>query len=231
MMRIAAGRGGGVGGAAAPAFQEESLFEYHLYTLQRPATVRNRETKQLSLLEGHDIPYQKKLIVDSMNGYTNYYPTEGEVGTGPLHTQVRVEFTNDEASHLGMPLPKGKFKVYQRDKEGSSQMLGEAEINHTPRNERISLPIGNSFDIVASRKRTEFHQISEVETLESFEIEVRNRKSTAETVHVYERKWGDWKVTKKSQDFDKLDSNTADFVVNLKPNEVKTVSYTVHTRW
>ena len=222
---------GGFGGGAAPAFQEEPLFEYHLYTLQRPATVRNKETKQIGFVEAHGVPVTKKLIIDSMRGYWNYYPTEGEVGTGPIHTQVRIEFVNDEAGHMGMPLPKGKFRVYQRDSEGSVQMLGEDQIDHTPRNERISLVVGTSFDIVASRKRTNFQRLSGNETLESFQIEVRNRKTTAETVHVYERKWGDWTITQKNRDFVKLDSNTADFVLHLKPNEVQQVEYTVNTRW
>jgi hypothetical protein len=221
-----------IGGAGrGRSFEEEPLFEYHLYTLQRPATVRNKETKQISLLEGHGIPVTKKLIVDSMRGYDNYYPTEGEVGTGPIHAQVRLEVVNDEASHLGMPLPKGKFRVYQRDKDGSVQMLGEDQIDHTPRNERISLAVGNSFDIVANRKRTNFSRVSANEVSEGFEVEVRNRKTTPETVHVYERKWGDWKITKTNHNFVKLDSNTADFVLDLKPNEVQTIAYTVDTKW
>jgi hypothetical protein len=216
---------------SAPAFHEESLFEYHLYTLQRPATLRNKETKQLSLLEGDGVPVHKKLIIDSDGDGNQYYPSEGEVGTGPLKTQVRLEFTNDEASHLGMPLPAGKVRVYQRDSEGSVQMLGEDSINHTPRNEKISLVVGTSFDVVGSRKRTNFTRISANNAIESFEIEVRNRSTKPETVHVYERHWGDWKITKKSDDFVKLDSQTADFVLNLKPNEVRTISYTVQTRW
>jgi hypothetical protein len=226
------GVGGGGGLAKAEAnFQEESLFEYHLYTLQRPATVRHNEIKQLSLLEGHDVPVTKKLIVDSMLGYGNYYPGEGEIGTGPLKPQVRVEFDNNKASGLGMPLPQGNVKVYQRDKSGSVQMLGEDRIEHTPKDEKISLAIGRSFDVVASRKRTEFQRISDRAVRETFEIEVRNRKDTPETVHVMERHWGDWRVTAKSMDFQKLDSNTMQFVLNLKANEVRKVSYTVETRW
>jgi hypothetical protein len=85
--------------------------------------------------------------------------------------------------------------------------------------------------VVANRKRTDFHRISDQEVSESFEIEVRNRSTTSKTVDVYERKWGDWTIKKKNLDFKKLDSNTAVFTVDLKPNEVKTVSYTVFTKW
>lgn len=132
---------------------------------------------------------------------------------------------------MGMPLPAGKVKLYQRDQSGSVQMLGEDQINHTPRNERVSLVVGRSFDVVASRKRTNFTRLAPNWVRQTFEIEVRNRKETAETVNVIERNWGDWKVTEKSQEFTKLDSNTIQFAVTLKPNEVKTVRYTVETKW
>jgi len=214
---------------AAKAFAEESLFEYHLYTLDRPATIRNKETKQLSLLQGQDFPVTKRLIVDSISN--SYYPGEGEIGTGDIKPQVRVEFVNDKASGLGMPLPKGKVRVYQRDQSGSVQLLGEDQIDHTPRNERVSLVVGRSFDIVCSRKRTNFTRINYRSVRESFEIEVRNRKETAESVDVLERHWGDWTITKRSQDFIKLDSNTAKFPLTLLPNEVKKVVYTVETKW
>ena len=216
---------------APAAFKEESLFEYHLYTLQRPATIRNNETKQLSLLEGKGIQITKKLIIDSMQGYTNYYPSEGEVGTGSLKPQVRLEFVNSLENNLGIPLPKGNVKIYQRDNSGSVQMLGEAAIDHTPKNEKLSLVVGQSFDIRADRKRTNFRRINDTTTEESFEIAVRNRKDVADTVHVYERHWGSWNVTEKSMPFEKLDSDTMDFVVNLKAGESRTITYTVVTNW
>lgn len=227
--------GRGAGGAmemkSADAFKEESLFEYHLYTLQRPATVKNREIKQVSLLEGHGIVYTKKLIVDALMDNWRFYPSEGEIGLGDIKPQVRVEFENSEKNDLGIPLPAGTVKVYQRDKSGSVQMLGEDRIDHTPKNEKISLVVGKSFDVRATRKRKNYRRINDRTFEQTFEVEVRNRKDTAETVHILERMWGDWKITQKNTDFEKLDANTAQWVVVLKPNEVKTVTYTVVTTW
>lgn len=216
---------------AAKPFQEQALFEYHLYTLQRPATIRNNEIKQLSLMEGHGISYDKVLIVDSMEGFSTYYPGEGEVGTGTIKPQVRIEFTNSEANGLGMPLPKGNVKVYQTDSSGSAQMLGEAAIDHTPKNEKLSIVVGRSFDVRANRKRTNYHAVSARESTESFEIEVRNQKAVPQQVRVMERHWGDWSVIAKSMPFTKLDANTMEFVVDLKAGEKRTVTYTVDTRW
>ncbi len=227
--------GGGARGALADTksggFNEESLFEYHLYTLQRPATVKNKESKQLSLMEGSQIPIKKQIIFDSMGGYQDFYPSEGEVGTGALTPLVKVKFANDEKSHLGMPMPAGKIRLYQRDSKGSLQFIGEDQINHTPRNEKITLNVGRSFDVRADRKRTDFKRLGPTSFRESFQIEIRNRKQEATTVSVYERHWGDWKVTEKSMDFTKEDASTMVFEVTLKPDEVKTITYTVDTKW
>lgn len=235
------GQAGGFGGGAREmamksadtGFVEEQFSEYHLYTLQRPATVRNNEMKQLSLLESVGVPVTKKLLVDASRDYWQYQPGEGQVGTGVVKPLVLIEFINDEKSKLGMPLPMGSIKVFQRDKSNSVQMLGEAQIQHTPRNEKLSLPIGRSFDVVAERKRTEFHWLgsSNRGCVQTFEIEVRNRKDTPAVVHVIERPWLEWKITSHSTDYVKLDSNTVDFEVSLKPNEVKKVVYTVEVRW
>jgi len=234
----ALGRAGAEFAKAAPQFQEEQFAEYHLYTLQRPTTLKNREMKQVSLLESDQVPVQKKLVVDAMRNYTRHQPGEGEVGTGTIKPQFRVEFTNNEASHLGMPLPKGTIKVFQRDKGGSVQMLGEDAIDHTPKNEKVSLVVGRSFDIVAERKRTSFEYIRDPAdrnrvrgAKESFEIELRNRKETPETVTVIERFWGEYKITANNMPFNKLDADTIEFVVALKPDEVTKVTYTVEWRW
>ncbi|HVL37930.1 MAG TPA: hypothetical protein VM328_00940 [Fimbriimonadaceae bacterium] len=224
--------GGGFGGAAQKdAFQEESLFEYHLYTLQRPATIRDKEIKQLSLLDGSGIKYSKKLVLDAMRGFVNHYPNEGVVGVGNLKPQVRVEFVNSKENGLGMPLPKGKVKVYQRDKSGSVQMLGEDQIDHTPRDERLSLVVGRSFDVAADRRRTNFRRLSPSTVEETFEIEVRNRKEMPETVHVLERHWATWRITAQNRPSTKLDSHTSEFVLRLAPGESQTITYTIVTSW
>ena len=208
---------------ASPAFTEAGLFEYHLYTLQRPATIKNNESKQLSLLKGFNIPISKIIAFDG------YGSSDGEQ-VQDLDSNVRIKFVNDEKSHLGMPMPAGKVRLYQRDKEGSVQFLGEDQINHTPKDETLKLTVGKAFDIKATHKRTAWTKVSKNLTRMSFEIEVRNRKKESQTVYVYEHQEGDWKITNKTQDYIKDDSNTAVFEVKLAAGEVKTVKYTVEVK-
>ena len=216
---------------AAPGFSEESLFEYHLYTLGRPATLADKETKQLGLLSADAVPVVRRLVVDALRAHNRYYPSEGEVGTGELTPQARLEFVNDANSGLGVPLPAGRFRLYQRDASGATQLLGEDRIGHTPRDERVSLVAGRSFDVRATRLRTEFRRLGPKAVRESFSIEIRNRKDAPETVEVLERHWGDWSVKEKSQAFAKEDAHTLRFVVPLRAGETRKVTYTVETRW
>jgi hypothetical protein len=213
--------------ATLSGFNEESLFEYHLYTLGRPASVRNKETKQLSLLSGSNIPIKKIIAFDS---YADPGNDNGD-SQQDLDSNVMVKFKNDEKSHLGMPMPAGKVRLYQRDAGGSLQFLGENEIQHTPRDEKISLTVGKSFDVKASHKKTSYTKLGKNSSRSSYAIEVRNRKKVGETVYVYEHQSGDWKVTDKSDPYIKEDSNTMIFEVKLKAGEVKTVKYTVETKW
>jgi hypothetical protein len=216
-------------------FAQESFAEYHLYTLQRPATVRNREIKQVTMMEAAAVPVTKKLVIDAMRNYGAQMPGEGEVGTGQLRPLFLVELKNDKASQLGMPLPAGTFKVYQKDSGGAVQLLGEDAIRHTPKDEKISLAVGRSFDIVADRKRSKFEWLTRSRSRDgmrqTFVIEVRNRKETAETVHVYERHWGEWKVTRESHPHKRQDNETAEWVLTLAANETVQLEYTVETYW
>jgi len=221
--------------AAADSFSEEQFADYHLYTLNRPTEVKNREIKQVSLLEAVGVPVKKKLIIDAMRFYSGYQPNEGQVGLGDIKPLIQLVLTNNQESNLGMPLPKGTIKVYQRDSTGSLQLLGEDNIDHTPKEEKITLTVGRAFDIRADRKRTDFKWVRVGNDIkgatETFEIEIRNRKETAETVTVLERHWYEHKISDASIEPVKIDSNTYEFTVPLKANETKTVKYTVTTRW
>ncbi len=208
-------------------FKEESLFEYHLYTLGRLASVRNKETKQLSLLSGSNIPLKKIIAFDS---YADPANDSGD-SQQDLDSSVMVKFKNDEKSHLGMPMPAGKVRLYQRDAGGSLQFLGEDEIKHTPRDEKLSLTVGKSFDMKATHKQISYSKTGKRSSVSTYEIEVRNRKKTADTATIYERIGGQWKISANSDSFVKEDASTAVFEVKLKSGEVKKVKFTVDARW
>jgi hypothetical protein len=217
--------------ASAPAFQQQNLFEYHLYSLQRPTTIADKEIKQLSLLAENGVKVTKKLVVDPMAGRTDYYPEENNAVASILAGTMRIEFVNSKENHLGIPLPHGRFRIYERDNAGSVQMLGEARIEHTPKDEKLSLPVGEAFDVTGNRTRTNFTRLGPRHIIETFKDEIRNHKDTPQTVYLLERHWQDWKVTQTTDPWSKIDSNTMQYLVDLKAGEVKDIVFTIETKW
>lgn len=235
--------GGFPGGGSMPAVTERGFDEYHLYTLERPTTLRDRETKQVEFVRASGIKSQRIYVYEGAKIDTNRYRGSAleSIREAPDYgTQsnpkvwVMREFMNSEANRLGMPLPRGRMRFYRRDGNGPLEFTGENIIDHTPRNERVRVYTGNAFDIVGERRRTNYKVDHAARTLdESFEITLRNHKKEAVAVRVVERlyRWTNWEITAKSDDWRKLESQTVEFPVEIKPDEEKTVTYTVRYTW
>jgi hypothetical protein len=211
-------------GPAKPAFQEEGLFEYHLYTLDRPTDVLQNEQKQVTLLEAKAIDVKKKLLF-----YGQQYWYRGQYGQVMSNQKVGVylDIENSQKNGLGMPLPKGVMRVYKADKSGSRQFVGEDAIDHTPRDEKLRIKMGDAFDVVGDRKQTDFKQIGDCSIETAWEIELRNHKDTAAQVEVWEPIGGEWKIIESSQPSTTKDAATFTFDVDVPANGKKTVTYRV----
>lgn len=228
--------------AMAPAVQEKSFDEYHLYSLQRPATLHNQETKQVEFVSATGVKSTRFYLYDGSRVDSRYaYYSPEQVRNDPEYgTQsnpkvwVMQEFVNSEANHLGIALPKGRLRFYRRDTDGHLEFTGENTIDHTPKDETIRVYTGNAFDITGERKRTDFHVDSNQRWMdESFQIKVRNHKKEAVTVRVLEHlyRWTNWKLIAQSNDYKKLDSRNIEFRVQLPPDSERIVTYTVHYTW
>jgi hypothetical protein len=226
---------------AAPQFQQTELFEYKLYTLQRKTDVRNNETKQVELISGKNVPARKMFIYDGVGDqwrmwYNNYsYRSQGSFGQmSNGKVGVYMTFKNEEKGGLGVPLPKGKVRVYKRDADGKEQFIGEDRIDHTPKDEEIRLYLGNAFDIVGERAQKDFKTIASGHVVEeTIEIKIRNHKNEAVEVQVYEHpwRWNQWEVVSASGEWEKVDQSTLRFPVKLGKDGEKVVRYTVRYSW
>jgi len=210
--------------AAAPRPTEQALFEYHLYTLQRKTTVADNQTKQVELLTAPDVPVVKTL---ELRGQPYYYRSaSADLGTR-LKVGTYVSFKNAGGS-LGVPLPRGAVRVYKRDNTGTAQFVGSDSIDHTPKNESVRLHLGDSFDVTASKKQTDYKVIDSGSTYESaYEIVLRNAKPTAETVLVVEPIPGDWKILSSSAEYHKSSSSTATWSMRIPAESARTLTYRV----
>lgn len=196
---------------------EESLFEYHLYTLTRPTTIAENQTKQVSLLSASGVPVRKELLLKGSDYY--YQSSYGDLGQ-KLKVGVFVEFDNKESAQLGMPLPKGIIRVYKKDKAGNAQFIGEDKVDHTPKNETVRLKLGDAFDVTADKKQTDFKKLSGTSKYNyvfesAYEIVLKNAKKEPVVVTVQEPMPGDWQVLSSSQPYTKGASNTAVWKISV----------------
>ncbi len=218
--------------AEAAPLAQENMFEYHLYTLNRPTTLAEQQTKQVALLSATDIPVRKSL---ELHGAEYYY--QGSYGdiSQKLKVGVFVEFDNKGAG-LGIPLPKGVIRVYKKDSAGNAQFIGEDSIDHTPKNERVRLKLGEAFDVTADRKQTDFQKIAGSgrynNVFESaYRITLKNAKNQPVTVKVFEPMPGDWQVLSESLPHTKQDAGTALWQVPVAAEGKTVLTYRVRVKY
>jgi len=212
----------------APQFKEETFFEYHIYTLDRKATIKQNQTKQISLLPAANVPVKKQFIYEGRDHlFRNYY---GE----PLKNEkvgVYIEIANKSENNLGMPLPKGVLRMYKHDADGSLQFIGENSIQHTPKDEKINVKIGDAFDVVGERKQMLWEKVAKNVNEVAYEISLRNHKTEDIIVKVVEHPFADWKVLESSHTYKKEDSTTLSFEVPVKKDKEAKLFYKLRIRY
>jgi hypothetical protein len=233
------GRGGGGGfGGAAPVVTEQAFDEFHLYDIARETTLHDRETKQVEFVHAEKMFAPTIYVYDGASNYRFSGGLNQSQNYGQSDNKkviVQREFKNAETNQLGVALPAGKLRFYRRDSDSQLQFVGENTIDHTPRDETIRVTTGDSFDLVGERKQTNFRVDTGDKWIdETFEIKLRNHKKDAPVEirvveHLY--RWSNWDITAKSDDFVKKDSQTIEFRIPVKPDEERTVTYTVHYSW
>ena len=211
-------------------FQEQGFFEYHMYTLQRPATIRDNETKQVSLLEASGFDVKKEFV---LNGQRYYYTGYNNPGAAIKEkVGVYVQFRNSQPNKLGMPLPAGTIRLYKRDDKGNQQFIGEDKIDHTPKDEDVRVKVGDAFDIVAERKQTDYKVIVTGHMYEyAYEIKIRNHKDGPVTVVVNEPIGGDWEIVSSTFKAEKTAAFAARFQVPVAKDGEATLAYRVRLKY
>ncbi|MBX3617146.1 MAG: DUF4139 domain-containing protein [Nitrosomonas sp.] len=218
--------------AAAPSMAQESLMEYHLYSLDRLTTINENQSKQVALLNASSIPIRKELILMGNDYY--YFSGHGDLGR-KNKVSVMVQFDNKQADRLGIPLPKGTIRVYKRDQAGNAQFVGEDNIDHTPKNETVRIKLGQAFDVTANKKQIDFKSLNKGDNVNQFEsayeIVIKNAKKEAVTVTVQEPIPGDWKMLEENHPHKKPVSNTAEWKVAVPAEGSSALTYRVRVKF
>jgi hypothetical protein len=190
-------------------FVEKSFFEYHLYTLTAPTTVRDKEVKQLTLLKRTGVKAERRYVYDPQ-------------GDGSRNLAVELIAKNEKENNLGIPLPKGRVTFEEIDTDGESAVTGYTDIDHTAVKEELTLRHGHAFDVVG-----EFKQLDRTH----FEMRVRNHQM-AQTIsaRAVARVGLQQKIGQASHAFVMHDVTTAHFDFAVPPNAEVVVRYTVEEK-
>lgn len=218
---------------AAPSMSEESLLDYHLYSLSRKTTLENNQTKQVSLLAAASVPVVKEYVLRG-GGYYYQGRYAGELQKDKVEVFLALE--NNKKNGLGLPLPKGVVRVYKKDSNGSAQFVGEDSIDHTPDLGSVDLKLGNAFDVTAERVQTDFRKMQAAPGFHtayrsSYELELSNAKEASVSVSIREGMPGNWKLTRESHKSEKLSASTAEWVVEVPAKGSTTLTYSVEVHY
>jgi hypothetical protein len=212
----------------SPQFKEETFFEYHLYTLDRKTTIKDNQTKQMTLLNANQIPIKKLFIFP---GYPYYYYSRYDQRSEKQKIGVFLELENTEKNRLGMPLPKGTIRVYKEDKDRSLQFVGEDRIDHTPKDEKFKIKIGEAFDVVGEKVQTDYKHLGFNLYEVAFDVSLRNHKKEDIKVLVEEPIPGDWEMLSNSHPYEKISAHLIRFEVPVvKDKEIK-VKYRIRLKY
>jgi hypothetical protein len=209
-------------------FTSEGFFEYHLYTLDGRTTLKDNQTKQLALMSASDVPVLKQLIY---YGAQDYYRTSYGMPMSNQKVGVYLDIKNAKANRLGVPLPRGKVRVYKADAAGSQQFVGEDWIDHTPTDERVKIKMGDAFDVVGERTQKEFRKIASGLYEVEWEIALRNHKKADQTVTVIEPVPGDWQVLTSTHAWERPEAHTLKFEVPVAKEGASKLTYRVRLRF
>ena len=209
-------------------FKSEGFFEYHLYTLDGRTTVKDNQTKQLALMSASDVPVDKHFIY---YGAADYYRTQYGVPVSNQKVGVYLELKNSKENRLGLPIPKGRVRVYKADTSGSQQLIGEDWIDHTPKDEKIKIKMGDAFDVVGERTQKDWKRIASNLYEVEWEISLRNHKKEAVTVEVVEPMPGDWEVLRASHPHEKIQAFTAQWKIPVPKDGETKLTYRIRVRF
>jgi len=214
--------------APAPQFKEESFFEYHLYTLDRRTTIKDNQTKQMTLLDAGRVPIKKLFVFP---GVPAYYYYRYDQRSDKQKIGVFLEIENAKKNNLGMPLPKGTVRVYKEDNDGSLQFIGEDRIDHTPKDEKFKIKIGEAFDVVGERVQTDYKRLGDNLFEVAFEVSLRNHKKEDIRVLVEEPIPGDWEMLSNTHPYEKVKAHLIRFDVPVAKDKEAKVRYRIRFKY
>ena len=218
--------------AAAAAMPEQaSLGDYRSFTLPGAVSLPSGTVTLTPLYPTQTIDCQREYVIEDGGAYFPPKPNTNDYGAQDYKDRAitsTLAFTAPDA------LPAGSLRAWINDRDGAPALLGEGSVADTPKGQRVSVQLGESFDLRASRERTAFHVDTNAHTMtESYKITLTNGGDTARTITVREHpnRWREWSLASSSIKPAKQTPQLLEFHAPVPANGSATLTYTVKYAW
>lgn len=204
-------------GMAAPSFEEKAFHDFHMYTLDQKVSFANNQTKQIALYPTQNVKANAQY----------------EYATWAAGVNSVIKFKNTEENGIGKPLPKGVIKVYKRDTDGNLEFIGEDSIQHTGRNEEVTINTGKAFDLVGATMVRDQREISRNINERTLQVTLRNNSAEAKKINVIHQMGGNSRIIEVRDNFKyNVDANNkATFEVNVQPDAEVILTFKERTEY
>jgi hypothetical protein len=201
----------------------ENLGGFYLYPLGERTTIANQQTKQVSFLDVSGAAAQRAYV------FRNAW-----LGTMEQAASVDsvLRFSSARDQGLGDALPAGTVRVYQKDRRGNAQFVGEHSIGHTPMGSDIAIATGQAFDVkvrpvvVSRERRGDDRWTTKMRYL------VTNARPQPVTVELIQSGlWGDVRVVEQSRPGERRSADDILWRVEVPANGEAEITATFDTRY
>ena len=208
----------------ANGVEQRSFDEFHIYTVARPVSIRENQTKQIEMFSAPRIAVQRRYRVQSG---IRAVPSRSQQGSdrGVRHDVLsEITFQTGQRNNLNLPFPRGVVRIYRKDGD-KNVFVGEDNISHTPINEEITMRSGNAFDITSFVRTTSQRQINDRRFEFAKEVSISNHKRERITVLFDETIHGNWTIRSDAR-HQRVDAGTARFEIAVPAGQTTTFTFT-----
>jgi hypothetical protein len=204
-----------------------SVGDLYAYKIPSRATVGVDQMNRVSVLGTRTVPVKRSYSIRIPSLTTDGFLEDGRSGHAHVNAAVSLNFVNEASSNLGIPLPGGSVRVYEKDEAGHERYTGADSIRDTAKQEHVSLTLADAFDVFGSYKVLKSDRIAKHKVRKTVETIIHNEKKTAVEVRVVQNILNRWWPVSESAKSEKLDAETFQWKVNLKPGETKRLNFTL----
>lgn len=225
--------------ADAPTFEERVSGPAPIETFSVEGTVNLAPGDQtfLRYVQANQLPVQRFFVYDGVrfDRFQRFRRNDWNYGTEshPI-VDAHLQFTNEEAEGLGVPLPPGRFRLYQRRRDGTVEFVGEDRLLSTPVNQSGHVRLGPARGLQGERERTGYVEVTPLRVYEeSFRITVENLSEESAEIRVVEHlyRWHDFEIVRADAEYELVGEQTIEFRPVLRPGGRRTIHYTVRYSW